>query len=149
APPPSGKKKIIILAVSGVVLVILSGLGAWWFLGKKGDDAENAHGDTLDHSLYLEVPAMTTNMLSDAGAQGFIKMRAMLEVSSEEDKAAATAAMPQLQDAWNTFLRMMRPEDVQGAVAVQRLKEGLLLRANQALAPVPVRQVVVTELLVQ
>jgi hypothetical protein len=43
----------------------------------------------------------------------------------------------------------VRPEDTQGSAAMQRLKEALLLRANQVLAPVVVHNVLFRELLVQ
>lgn len=141
------KKKLIIFGGVGFAVVVIVGALAWFFLGGKGED--KPHVETLAGVVYVEVPPMTMNMMSDGGGEHFLKAKVMLEVASEEDKAKVLAQMPKLQDDWNGFLRQMRPEDVQGSGAIQRLKEGMLLRANQALAPVPVKQVLLTELVIQ
>lgn len=143
-----GRKKLILFGGIGFVVVLVIGAVAWFFLGGKESDG-GGHGEMLAGSVYVEVPPLTTNMLADGAGEHFLKARVMVEVTSEEDKAKAEAKMPQLQDDWNAYLRQMRPEDVQGSAAVQRLKEGLLRRASQALAPIPVKQVLMTELLVQ
>lgn len=146
APAGAGKKKLIMLGGAGFAAILIVGVVAWFFLGGRG---EAEHATLAGGSVYVEVPPMSMNMLGDGTGEHFLKARVMLEVTSEADKQKVTEMMPKLQDDWNGFLRQMRPEDMQGSAAIQRLKEGLLLRANQALAPVPVKQVLLTELLVQ
>jgi len=43
----------------------------------------------------------------------------------------------------------MRPEELEGAQGVYRVKEELLVRTNQATRPAQVRDVLIRELLVQ
>jgi flagellar FliL protein len=57
--------------------------------------------------------------------------------------------MPRLLDMFQTYLREMRPEELRGSAGTWRLREELLARANIALAPVRVVDVLFIELLVQ
>jgi flagellar FliL protein len=50
---------------------------------------------------------------------------------------------------FQTYLREMRPEELRGSAGTYRLREELLARANVALAPVRVVDVLFSELLVQ
>jgi flagellar FliL protein len=58
-------------------------------------------------------------------------------------------AMPRLQDIFQTYLREMRPEELRGSAGTYRLREELLVRANAAVAPARVSDVLFTQLLVQ
>ena len=57
--------------------------------------------------------------------------------------------MPRVIDQFQSYLRELRVEDVRGSAGVMRLKEELLRRANLAVAPTPVRDVLLKEMIVQ
>jgi flagellar FliL protein len=57
--------------------------------------------------------------------------------------------MPRLLDLFQTYLREMRPEELRGSAGTWRLREELIARANIAIAPARVTDVLFTELLVQ
>ena len=59
------------------------------------------------------------------------------------------ASMPRLLDLFQTYLREMRPEELRGSAGTYRLREELIARANIALQPTRVVDVLFTELLVQ
>ena len=48
-----------------------------------------------------------------------------------------------------TYLREMRPEELRGSAGTYRLREELLARANAAVAPAKVTDVLFTQMLVQ
>lgn len=155
-----GKKKLILIAVP--VLLIAIGAGLWFsgilpgMLGMGGHEAEHgangahgAHGEAAAVvPVFVELPDIIAN-LNTAKRGTFIKLKAKLELSKEADAAAAKAAMPRLQDLFTTYLRDMRPEELRGSVGTYRLREELIARANVALSPVRVRDVLFVELLVQ
>ena len=72
-----------------------------------------------------------------------------IEVAEPDDVAAVQAAMPRLQDLFQTYLREMRPEELRGSAGTYRLREELIARANIAAAPAQVTDVLFTEMLVQ
>lgn len=151
AAPAKKKPPILIIAVAGVVLLLVVGGVIFFVFGGSGDKKEEEHEVVLAEGVgvFMELPATTLNMMADQGGEHYLKMKLTLELENETDKATVTAVLPRLQDDMNNFLRTLRPEDVQGSAAVQRLKEALLMRANQVLAPVVVKQVLLTEFLVQ
>jgi flagellar FliL protein len=57
--------------------------------------------------------------------------------------------MPRLLDLFQTYLREMRPEELRGSAGTWRLREELIARANIAIAPARVTDVLFTELLIQ
>jgi flagellar FliL protein len=52
-------------------------------------------------------------------------------------------------DSFQTHLREMRPEDLDGSAGMYRLKEELLRRINQAVFPAKVDAILFKELLLQ
>jgi flagellar FliL protein len=54
-----------------------------------------------------------------------------------------------LQDDYLQYLRQLRLDDLRGNAGLQHIKEDLLLRATQTLAPVRVKNVLFREVLVQ
>jgi flagellar protein FliL len=150
AAPAKKKPPILIIALGGVVLLLVVGAVVFFVFGRSGSKEEE-HEVVLAEGVgvFMELPPNTLNMLAEQGGENYLKMKLTLELENETDKATVTAVMPRLQDDMNNFLRTLRPEDVQGSAAIQRLKEALLMRANQVLAPVVVKQVLLTEFLVQ
>ena len=149
-----GKKKLLLIALP--VLLIAIGAGLWFsgilpgMLGLGQETEHGAHAESAASSapVYVEFPDIIAN-LNTAKRGTFVKLKAKLELSKEADAAAARAAMPRLQDLFTTYLREMRPEELRGSVGTYRLREELIARANVALSPVRVRDILFVELLVQ
>ena len=78
-----------------------------------------------------------------------MKLVARIEVPKHEDAEKVKAALPRLQDLMQTYLREMRPEELRGSAGTYRLREELLVRANAAVAPAKVSDVLFTQMLVQ
>jgi flagellar FliL protein len=99
---------------------------------------------------FIELPEMIANLNAPAGRRSsYVKVRARIELARPEDAAATQAAMPRLQDMFQTYLREMRPDELRGSAGTWRLREELLARANIALAPARVVDVLFTEMLIQ
>jgi flagellar FliL protein len=165
APPPAKsnkRRRLLLLAVP----VVLAGAGAGlWFSGVlpsllgfgrggKAHGAAAGQGDPAAHAppvvTSVELPEMVANLNSVPGRRAsFIKLRSRIELSRAGDVAIAQAGMPRLLDLFQTYLREMRPEELRGSAGTWRLREELIARANIAIAPARVTDVLFTELLVQ
>lgn len=144
------KKKLIMIGSIAVAVIGLAVAGSFFIFGGKG--GEHAAGPSKDvaNLAFYDVPEFNMNLLSDdPNAQHFVKIKLAVELTKPDDAADIEKLLPRLQDDWGGFLRQMRASDLQGSANLQRLKEGLLRRANQSLDPLQVKAVYIRELLVQ
>jgi flagellar FliL protein len=146
----SGRK--LILAVAAVVLLAGGGAGAW-FAGLipsgGGHAADHAATDAERPPVFVDIPDIVANLNASGRRQVYVKLRTKLEVSRQEDAAATLAAMPRLLDLFNVFLRETRPEELRGSAGMHRMREELIARANIALKPGTVTDVLFVEIVIQ
>ena len=57
--------------------------------------------------------------------------------------------MPRVMDAFQTYLREMRPNDLEGSAGLYRLRDELTRRVNLAVAPTKINAVLFKEIVVQ
>lgn len=149
----AGKGKLLLLAVPVVLAAAGAGL---WFTGilphLLGMDKHQEHADEAAKPAlpsFVDVPEMVVNLNSGTHKSSYVKLSARVEVAKADDVDKVKAAMPRLQDMMQTYLREMRPEELRGSAGVYRLREELLTRANTAVAPARVSDVLFTQMLIQ
>lgn len=155
APKRGGKKRLILLALP----ILLIGLGAGlWFggilppllgMGAKPEEAEPAAPPAPPPPAFVELPEIITNLNVPGRRAAFLRLRAKIEVSRGDQAGAVQAAMPRLVDLFQTYLREVRPEELRGSAGSHRLREELMARANIAVAPARVTDLLFVEMLVQ
>ena len=146
---PKGKLKLIIAAVA--VVVIIGGATGWFFLMRHhGEDAHAEAMPPVKPPSYVEVPDMLVNL---AGLPGdrvqFLKVKLVLEVKEEKQVEAIRPSLPRVTDIFQTYLRELRPSDLNGSAGLFRLKEELTRRVNLVLTPYQVSAVLFKEVVVQ
>jgi flagellar FliL protein len=163
APKKGGKKKLVLLAVPLLLVAMLAGL---WFGGilppllGMGEAKKEAHGgkpgeivaeavEKAKIPVFVDLPDLIANLNVGQRRSAFIKLKAKLEIARAEDQPLVTAAMPRLQDMFTTYLREMRPEELRGSAGTYRLREELIARANIAVSPARVVDVLFSEMLIQ
>lgn len=99
--------------------------------------------------LFIELDEQRFNLNTGGQGNSFLSAKIVLEVERESFKADIQTKMPRILDEFNTYMRELRPEDLHGAAALFRLKEELLMRINQAVAPTRVKDVLFQQFLVQ
>ena len=114
----------------------------------EGGNAEAADDASADGS-FVDIPDIIANLNNGNRKATYVKLHARLELADPEDRPAVKAAMPRLLDLFQTYLREMRPEELRGSAGTYRLREELISRANVALTPARVTDVLFTELLIQ
>jgi flagellar protein FliL len=98
--------------------------------------------------VTIELPEMVANLNSGAQRPQYIKLRAEVQ-TLPADVEQVKRAMPRLIDLFQTYLREIRPAELQGALGTYRLREELMARAAIAVQPAKITDVLFEEILVQ
>ena len=100
-------------------------------------------------SFIFNLPEMTVNLNTDGNGQSFMKLTVALEVADQQMMTQIQPRMAKVVDAFQVYLRELRPSDLEGSAGIYRLKEELLRRVNVAIAPAQVDSILFKEILVQ
>ena len=152
-------KKIIIIAVVAIIVLALGGGAAYFFMSGGDEDehiADLEHGgqqtDLVETEptelLFLELESMLVNLDTAGGKPKYLKITIALEVDRQESLDDLNKKMPRIIDQFQTYLRQLRIEDLNGSAGMFRLKEELLIKVNDAVYPTRVNDVLFKEMLV-
>lgn len=149
------KKKLILFGGIGLVVLIAAGAGAYFFL--MGDDPPMQAAPGADPAVeqeaqkpvvFYDLPEMTVNLATE-GRTTYLKVRIALEVEDRAMIEQIQPFLPRILDAFQIYLRELRPADLEGSAGLFRLKEELLRRINLSVYPARVEGVLFKEILVQ
>lgn len=138
-------RKMLILAATALLLIAAAGVAAYLLL--RHPTAAAAGSEAAE--TFVDVPAMVVNLRSADGAARLIRLHLMLVPATGDAAPAITARLPLIIDRFQPFLRELRPEDVAGSAAVFRIKEELLVRANDVTGAGTVKDVLIQDLIQQ
>ena len=79
----------------------------------------------------------------------YLKIKVVLELPEQKMIEQIKPIMPRVMDAFQTYLRELRPSDLDGSAGLYRLKEELTRRVNVAIAPSRINAVLFKEIVVQ
>ena len=149
AAQPKSKFKLIVMIVG--VLAVLGGGAASYFLFFKGhDDEHHAEAPKAKPPVFVDVPDMLVNLTGNPGERvQYLKVKVVLELKEEKQIEEIKPTMPRVTDIFQTYMRELRPGDLNGSAGLFRLKEELTRRVNNAVAPIKVSAVLFKEIVVQ
>jgi flagellar FliL protein len=151
APAKGGwfSKKLIIMVVGGIVALGAAGGGYYFFFGHKTETA--AAEPVVKPPIFVDMPDVLVNLSSSGGSERtqYLKVKIALELPDEKVQAQIQPVMPRLLDAFQTYLRELRPTDLDGSAGLYRLKEELTRRVDAAIAPSRINAVLFKEIVVQ
>ena len=168
-------KMLIIAGVAAVLVLGGGGAGAFMFMKPKPAEEAGAHGEKPkkpkkkegghskgekpeagapvvkegpDGVVFYTLPDILVNMQTATGKPTFLKLKLTFELPDEEAAEVLNPNMPRLQDMLQTFLRELRPEDLQGSQGSYQLRMEILRRVNLVAAPTKVNAVLIEEMLI-
>jgi flagellar FliL protein len=148
-PAPKGKLKLIV-AVAVLFVIISGGVATWFLFFRHGGEEMHAEAAPAKPPVFVEVPEMLVNMVGAPGERlQYLKVKVVLEVKEEKQLEAIKPSMPRVTDLFQTYLRELRPSDLNGSAGLFRLKEELTRRVNLAVAPNQVNAVLFKEVVIQ
>ncbi len=158
---PKRNLKKLILFIAGPLLLIGIIVGALYFFGVIGGASPEVKpedkkpeaipiAEQLHDVFSYNLPSMLINLRTTGRRTSFLKVTISLEVKgNEEVKKEMEQLKPRIIDQFQTYLRELEVDDLQGSAGLQRLKEELLDRVNAVTAPIKVQNVLFSEFLVQ
>jgi flagellar protein FliL len=153
AAPARSKKKLIILAGAGILVLALAGAGLWFsgILGGDGHRDEEKHEEAAapKKAVFYDLPDLLVNLNGGGRKTSFLKISISIELEDASDIGKLQGVMPRIIDNFQVYLRELRAEDLKGSAGMYRLREELLSRVSAAAAPAKVLDVLFKEMLVQ
>ncbi|HEY4345111.1 MAG TPA: flagellar basal body-associated FliL family protein [Parvibaculum sp.] len=138
-------KVLILYIVLPLVLLIGAGVGVY-MSGLLG--SHEPAKPVAAVPVFYDLPDFLVN-LSGPAPQHFLKMKVTLQLVDAEAAKRFDAELPRVLDAFQVFLRELRPEDVEGSAGMLRVKEELLRRINLAIQPPLATDILFKEVIVQ
>jgi flagellar FliL protein len=146
---PKSKRKLIMIG-GALALVLVLGGGGWFFFMRGHGEEKQAAVPPPKPPVFLDVPEVLVNLANAPGERvQYLKVRVVLEVKDQPLVAQIQPTMPRVMDLFQTYMRELRPGDLNGSIGLFRLKEELTRRVNAAIAPSQVNAVLFKEIVIQ
>ena len=142
--------KLIIIAAAGLLVVVGGGGAGGYFYFFSGPSHEKPVQAEVKPAIFVDLPDVLVN-LSNPGTDRtqYLKVKIVLELPDPSVVAQIQPLMPRVMDAFQTYLRELRPTDLDGSAGLYRLKEELTRRVNAAVEPNRVTAVLFKEIVIQ
>jgi flagellar FliL protein len=149
AAQPKSKFKLIVM-ILGILAMLGGGAASYFFFFKSHDDEHHAEAPKAKPPVFVDVPDMLVNLTGNPGERvQYLKVKVVLELKDEKQIEEIKPTMPRVTDIFQTYMRELRPADLNGSAGLFRLKEELTRRVNNAVAPIKVSAVLFQEIVVQ
>lgn len=154
----SGKRIVLFFVVPLLLLIgILAGLfmaGVFDPLlesdesSEEQTEREEPRIEEVGEAQFYEMENILV-VLSGGDQETYLSLDLALQVHNENAMSELERLEPRISDEFQSYLRELRVEDIEGSQGMYRLREELLRRVNLATEEADVRDVVVREMLLQ
>ena len=140
--------KLILIIVGAMAVLGGGGTGAYLMFGHSKEAKPTVAA--VKPPAFVDVPEVLVNLSNTGGDRTqYLKVRIVLELPDSSMQPQVQTTMPRVMDAFQTYLRELRPSDLEGSAGLYRLKEELTRRVNVAIAPGRINAVLFKEIVVQ
>jgi flagellar FliL protein len=149
AAKPKSFFSLKMMIIAGAAVAVLGGGGATAFFVFSHKEAKPVAA-VVKPVVFFDVPEVLVNLSTSAGERTqYLKVKIVLELPDATIQPQVQTTMPRVMDAFQTYLRELRPNDLDGSAGLYRLKEELTRRINVAVAPGRINAVLFKEIIVQ
>jgi len=148
ATQPKSRLKRILIVVSAVAVLGGGGGGAYFVFFRHQEAKPEVV--VVKPPAFVDLPEVLVNLSNPSGERTqYLKVKIVLELPDSTMQPQVQNTMPRVMDAFQTYLRELRPSDLEGSAGLYRLKEELTRRVNVAIAPSRINAVLFKEIVVQ
>jgi flagellar FliL protein len=145
-------KKMLIIIIAVAVLLVGGAAGAYFLMFNKPKDEKTEAAakkeEKKDDGVNFPLDPFVVN-LADQGANKFLKISVQLELSGTLVQEKAKSKVPQLRDAVITLLTSKSSDALMTPEGKLQLKDEINVRATQILGPNSVKNVYLTDFVMQ
>ncbi|MCL4490676.1 MAG: flagellar basal body-associated FliL family protein [Nitrospirae bacterium] len=148
--PKKKRSKNMLLIIIIAAAVVVGGAGAFYFLTKSGGDkSHKAKGEAKkEDGVMFALDPFVVN-LSDQSGNRFLKVSLQLELAGPAVMEGAKAKTPQIRDSIITLLTSKTSDALISPEGKLQLKDEINITANQILGNNSVKNVYLTEFVMQ
>lgn len=156
AAPPSRKRRLRMVLLAGIPVVLLGAAGTAAFLipglakyipSFRTNAAASAQA-AAGHPVFVDLPEIAVTLPND-GHPRQMRIHISLELNPGTSALPPTDVLsPRVYDALLTYLRTLGDGELDGAMAIDRIRADLYRRLQLILGPGVVRDVLITGLVV-
>jgi flagellar FliL protein len=140
--------KFLIIGAAALLL-IGGGVGAYFFFFSHPHEAKSEN-PLIKPAVFVDLPEILVNLSNPSAERTqYLRIKVVLELPEQKMIEQITPIMPRVMDAFQTYLRELRPSDLDGSAGLYRLKEELTRRVNVSIAPARINAVLFKEIVVQ
>ena len=138
------------LIIGAAVLALVGGGAGAYLMFFSHKSPPKVETPAVKPVVFVDLPEVLVN-LSNPGSERtqYLKIKVVLELPEQKMIEQITPIMPRVMDAFQTYLRELRPSDLDGSAGLYRLKEELTRRVNVSIAPCRINAVLFKEIIVQ
>lgn len=144
-----GKRAILFMVIGLVLVLLVGGGGAAYFFLFAGQEEAEVVPEAPKVTVFYDLPDILVNLNSSGRQASYLKLKVALEHNDPLATPKLNELLPRVIDNFQIYLRELRPDDLVGSAGLYRLKEELLIRVNQAVAPIQINDVLFKEMLIQ
>lgn len=149
APKKKLPLKLITIAVGGLAVLGGGGFGAYKMFFSHGHE-EKAAAPVVKPAVFVDLPEVLVNLSNtNSDRTQYLKVKMTLEVADQALMLQIQPMMPRVMDTFQTYLRELRPTDLDGSAGLYRIKEELTRRVNATITPNRVNALLFKEIVVQ
>ena len=146
--PKKKKGKNLILIIIIAVAVLAGGAGAFFFFTKSSNKAQKAEETKAAEGVTFALEPFVVN-LSDPTGTRFLKVSLQLELAGTAVMEKAKEKTPQIRDAIITLLTSKTSDALISPEGRLQLKDEINIRINQVLGENSVKNVYLTDFVMQ
>lgn len=164
---PAKKSNNMLFIIIGVVVLAAAAGGAFFFLHGKKEAKESEHQEEkvekkpepknaqermeeLAKLVYMVLPEMVINLRTTAtGRASLLKCVFVLLLKNEEESKIVESFKPQILDSFQSHIRELNLDQLEGAAGIERLRQTLVERVNTIIAPISIQKILIKEFLTQ
>jgi flagellar FliL protein len=148
APKKKLPLKLIIIAVGGLAVLGGGGFGAYKMFSHGPE--EKVAAPIVKPAVFIDLPEVLVNLSnSNSDRTQYLKVKMTLELADQALMQQIQPLMPRVMDTFQTYLRELRPSDLDGSAGLYRIKEELTRRVNATITPNRVNALLFKEIVVQ
>ncbi|HEY1154000.1 MAG TPA: flagellar basal body-associated protein FliL [Pseudolabrys sp.] len=141
--------KKMLMMIGGAVLLVGGGTFGYTKFFKHHEEPKEKPV-AVKPATFVDMPDVLVNLsTANTDRPQYLKVKVVLELPEAELIPKIQPLMPRVMDQFQTYLRELRPTDLEGSAGLYRLKEELTRRVNAAITPYKINAVLFKEIVVQ